>query len=140
MTRHEVLEFLRRQRFGVQASVSASGAPQAAVVGFTLSDAFELFFDTLDDSRKNQNLMQNPKCAFVVWEGERTVQLEGLADHPEGAELERLKQLYFATFPDGPSRRAWPHICYVRVRPSWVRYSDFGGASPEISVFEDFSW
>ena len=29
-------------------------------------------------------------------------QLEGVADEPGGAELERLKAVYFAAFPDGP--------------------------------------
>ena len=42
-----------------------------------------------------------------------------------GLELERLKRDYFAQFPDGPSRQAWPDITYVRVRPTWIRYSDF---------------
>ena len=28
-------------------------------------------------------------------------------------------------FPDGPTRLSWPGIAYFRVRPRWVRYSDF---------------
>jgi hypothetical protein len=36
--------------------VAAGGAPQAAVVGIVVSDALELFFDTLGSTRKMANL------------------------------------------------------------------------------------
>jgi hypothetical protein len=55
-----------------------------------------------------------------------------VADEPAGAELEALQRRYFEQFPDGPSRLAWPGITYFRVRPTWVRYSDFRGAEPRI--------
>jgi hypothetical protein len=42
-----------------------------------------------------------------------------------GAELERLKKVYFAAWPDGVERQSWKDITYVRVRPTWARYSDF---------------
>jgi hypothetical protein len=58
--------------------------------------------------------------------------VEGVADEPAGAELERLKAAYYAVYPDGPSRTGWPGLIYVRVRPTWVRYSDFGRNPPEI--------
>ena len=66
---------------------------------------------------------------------ERTVQYEGVADEPSGGELERLKQIYYAVYPDGPSRLSWPGLTYVRVRPRWIRYSDFGQATPLIVEF-----
>src|SRR5262245_11621999 len=91
----ELLAFLRRHRLAVQASVSASGGPQAAVVGFVVSDAFEFVFDTLSSSRKGANLRRDQRAALVVgWDEEQTVQVEGVADEPRGAELARLKELY----------------------------------------------
>jgi hypothetical protein len=60
------------------------------------------------------------------------VQYEGLADEPGGEELARCKALYFARFPDGPTREGWPGITYFRVRPTWVRYSDFRGPEPRV--------
>ena len=47
MTRAELVQFLRRYRLAVQASVAPGGAPQAAVVGFGVSDACEIVFDTV---------------------------------------------------------------------------------------------
>ena len=83
-----------------------------------VSDACELFFDTLASSRKCANLQANPHVAFVLgWDDAQTVQLEGVADEPTGDELERLKALYFARFPDGRDREAAGGVAYFRVRP-----------------------
>src|SRR6478609_1170898 len=102
ISRDQLLAFMRQERYAVQASVAADGAPQAALVGVVVSDDFELFFDTLGTSRKATNVRRNPAVAFVLGptdaEAVRTVQFEGVADEPEGAELERLRELYFTTF------------------------------------------
>lgn len=133
MNAAELLAFLRRHRYCVEASVSDSGAPQAAVVGAAISDALEIVFDTLGTTRKMQNLRRDPRIALVFgWDEEQTVQLEGVADEPTGEELARLKAIYLAKFPDGVARESWKDITYVRVRPTWARYSDFradGGVS-----------
>jgi general stress protein 26 len=136
ISRDQLLAFMRQERYAVQASVAADGAPQAALVGVVVTDDFELFFDTLGTSRKAANVRRNPAVAFVLGPTDagavRTVQLEGVADEPEGAELERLRELYFTTFPDGRARHNLPDITYVRVRPRWVRYSDFSTAPAAI--------
>jgi pyridoxine/pyridoxamine 5'-phosphate oxidase len=138
MNRAELLIFLRRHRLCVQASVSPAGAPQAAVVGYGVSDALELVFDTLETTRKVQNLRRSPRIALVVgWDGEETVQIEGVADEPQGADRERLQRVYFQAYPDGQSRQAWKGITYVRVSPTWARYSDFRGTRPEIVEFSE---
>lgn len=136
MTPRALLHFLRSHRLAVQASVSETVAPQAAVVGFAISDQFEIVFDTLASTRKAQNIRRNPKLAFVIGglkkADERTVQYEGIADEPVGEELEQLKQIYYAVFPDGPSRSSWLGLIYVRVKPTWLRYSDYNSDPPEI--------
>ena len=125
MRRDELLAFLRKQRLCVQSSISASGAPQAAVVGFAVTDDLEIVFDTLVTTRKVANLRRDARMALVIGWDEETVQLEGSADEPAGAELERLKACYFTAHPSGVERQSWSGITYVRVRPSWLRYSDF---------------
>jgi general stress protein 26 len=143
VTKSELLQFMRRHRLAVQASVSRECAPQSAVVGIAVTDALELVFDTMDSTRKSANLRRNSRIAFVIGgltEGdERTAQYEGIADEPSGAELERVKAAYFDVWPDGRSRTTWPGLVYVRVRPTWIRYSDFTGDSPRIVEFDGAS-
>ena len=132
MTRPDLLAFMRQERYAVQASTSPAGAAQAAIIGIVVSDEFEVFFDTIATSRKAVNLRHNPLAAFVIGpalaNSARTVQFEGVADEPTGPELE----LYFRTFPDGKARQSWPGLIYFRVRPTWIRYSNFAVNPPEI--------
>jgi hypothetical protein len=138
MTRSDLLDFMRQEKYAVQAT-SASAGLQAAVVGIVVSDAFEIFFDTLDTTRKARNLRLDPRIAFVVGgtgsKDERTVQCHGLVDEPTGADLTRLKQLYFSRFPDGPGRESWEGITYFRARPTWLRFSDYSREPPLIVEF-----
>jgi general stress protein 26 len=139
MSSPRLLEFIRSHRLAVQASGSAAGKPQAAIVGFAITDRFEIVFDTLQTTRKVQNLRSNRHIALVIggWASgdERTVQYEGEADEPSEAELDRLKQVYFSVWPDGPTRAGWPGLTYIRVMPKWVRYSDYNQTPPEIVEF-----
>ena len=129
---NELVTLLRRFRTGVVSTVSAAGAPQAAVVGLAIGDELELVFDTLSTTRKYANLVREPRVAVVMGEGELTVQLEGRADVPAGAELARVQAIYFAAWPDGRERAAWANITGVRIRPTWLRVSDFAATPPSI--------
>jgi PPOX class probable F420-dependent enzyme len=132
MTRYELVQFLRRYKLAVQASVAPGGAPQAAVVGFAVSDDLEIVFDTMETTRKYRNLRADPRIALAIgWDDEITAQIEGVADFPAGEELERVREDYFVAYPEGRDRLAWPGITHVRVRPTWIRYSDFTKDPPQ---------
>ena len=136
MTPRELLAFMRTHRFAVEASCAPAGAAQAALVGIAVTDALEIVFDTLDTTRKAANLRAAPRTAFVLGGSdagdERTLQFEGIADEPVGPDLDRIKTAYFAAWPDGPSRASWPGLTYFRVRPTWIRFSDFNEVPPRI--------
>lgn len=133
MHEDELIRFLRQHKLAVQASVTSLGAPQAAVVGFAVSDELEIIFDTVQSSRKFENLAANPRIALVIgWDHDITAQIEGVVDFPEGEELERVRACYFVAYPDGRDRLAWTGIAHARVRPTWVRFSDFTRDPPRI--------
>ena len=107
------------------------------MVGIAVTPDLEIVFDTLDSSRKCQNLRKRPHIAFVIgWDEEITVQYEGIADEPSGSERDRIREAYFAVYPDGRDRLNWAGITHFRVRPIWARYSDFrpGGGIIEFTV------
>ena len=132
MTPASLLPFLRRHRLALVSTVR-DGAPQAAVVGFAVTDTLDIIFDTLSTSRKYANIIADPRVALVIgWDAEQTVQVEGLADVPDGDKLTAYKEAYFAVWPDGRERERWPHIAWVRVRPRWLRFSDFSQAPSRI--------
>ena len=126
VSKQELYDFIKARSLAVLATVSGDGAPEAALVGIAVTPDLELIFDTLDATRKFPNLQRDPRIAFVIgWDTEETLQYEGVADQPEGEELERLKDIYFAAVPDGRDRQDWPGLTYVRVKPRWVRFSSY---------------
>ncbi|HEY6412691.1 MAG TPA: pyridoxamine 5'-phosphate oxidase family protein [Edaphobacter sp.] len=133
MDKASIYKFMKRYRYGVVSSIAANGVAQSALVGIAITPGLEIVFDTLNSSRKYKNLVQRPSCSFVVgWSGEKTVQYEGIAAEPKGAELERFQEVYFAVWPEGLAHLSWPGIAYLVARPTWVRYSDYDQNPPLI--------
>jgi len=90
MDQKAIHSFMSGFRYGVVSSIAADGSPQSALVGIAVTPQLEIIFDTVKSSRKYPNLIARPRCSLVVgWGGEQTVQYEGLAAEPAGAELER---------------------------------------------------
>ena len=136
MTLEEVFDIAKRKRFLVVATVNESGAPEAALMGFALTQAKEVVFDTLASSRKAVNLARNPAAALVIgWDDNVSLQIEGLARRPIGDDLASAKTAYFREWPDGRAREAWPDIAYVVVKPKWIRYSNYAVGPPVVEEF-----
>jgi hypothetical protein len=139
LTRAELLAFLRRHRYAVQATVSSVTGAQAAVVGIAVADNFDIVFDTIDSSRKARNLVHDQRVAMVIGGlepgEEETVQLEGVAERLASADKRVVEELYFRVFPDGRDRLSWQGIMHIRVRPHWLRYSDFRAGQASVLEF-----
>jgi pyridoxine/pyridoxamine 5'-phosphate oxidase len=137
MTKAELYEFMSSHKLGVLGYLSPQGTPRSALVGIAVTHDLDIVFDTVSSSRKFACLEANPAASFAIgWAGEVTVQLEGQAFQPAGAELARYQQVYFGAWPDGPDRLNWPGIAYFVVRPRWIRYSDY---DQRPALIEEFS-
>jgi general stress protein 26 len=136
MNLRDLYSFMAQFRLGVLSSVSASGAPQSALMGIAITPDLEIVFDTLQSSRKYANLSARPACSFVVgWSGEQTVQFEGIAAEVTGSERQRYLETYFTVWPEGRAHLEWPQITYIAVWPLWVRYSNYEQRPPLIEEF-----
>ena len=133
MEKSALYSVMTRSRYGVISSIASGGTPQSALVGVATTPDLEIVFDTLKTTRKYANLVERPMCSFVLWwSGEQTVQLDGIAIEPQGAALDRYREVYFAAWPGGPARLAWPGLVHLVVQPRWIRYSDFDQSPPLI--------
>ena len=136
MKLEEVFGIVRQKRLAVVSTVQDSGAPEAALVGFALTERNEVVFDTLGSSRKAANLARRAATALVIgWDNDITVQIEGDARRPQGDDLAYAKAAYYREWPDGRARENWPDIAYIVVKPRWFRYANYAGAP----VIEEFS-
>lgn len=135
MTEADLYAFAGCHRLGVLAT-SGENAPESALMGLAVTPQLEIVFDTVRTSRKYPNLIARPACSFVIgWSGEQTMQYEGNAEELNPPSLAQYQDVYFRIWPDGRSRMNWPGIVYFVVRPSWIRYSDFGQSPPLIREF-----
>lgn len=133
MDKSAIYTFMAGCRRGVLSSTSTNGNPQSALMGIATTPALEIIFDTKRSSRKYANLIQRPSCSFVVgWDGEQTVQYEGIAVEPQGEELRNCLETYFAVWPGGRTRMNSPGITFFVVRPTWLRYCDYDQSPPVI--------
>lgn len=136
MNKARLLDFLTRNKLGVLSTIGRQREPQSALVGIAVTPELEIIFDTVSRSRKFANLTRDQRAAFVIgWDGEVTVQFEGVAKQVSSTELGRYHEIYFQAFPDGPARLKWEGITYYVVAPKWIRYSDFNQSPPEIEEF-----
>ncbi len=113
----------------------ALGAPESAVVGFAATLALELVFDTLDTTRKIANIPARSKRLGSDRHGTMTALCNTKAPptNPHGRGFsERVRSVYSEAFPDGPERLKWKGITYVRIRPSWLRFTSY--TEPEQNV------
>ncbi len=131
----DFLRLMRGHPLAVVSTVDPSGQPQGALIGVATTDAFDVIFDTVTTSRKHANLLADPRVAVTFADAhETTLQLEGRAwpvstSAPgDGA----YREAYFAAWPDGRARLAWPTLALWRIEPLWLRYSDFA-AGPIIA-------
>ena len=78
MTLEEVFDIARSKRYLVVSTVNEFRAPEAALMGFALTQAKEIVFDTLSTSRKAVNLERDPAAALVIgWDDNMSLQIEG---------------------------------------------------------------
>lgn len=134
MNRNQLVTFIRQRGLAVIATRGADGGPQAALVGVAATNRAEIIFDTSVRSRKYGNIQDCPRVAVVIgWDDEITVQCEGTADILIGRERERCLSAYFDQYPAGRERAQDPDIAHVRVRPGWVRHSDY---RPDFNIHE----
>ena len=122
----ELYTFLNAHKLAVLSTSASNGDPQSALVGIAVSLRLQIIFDTVKSSRKYPNLKADPRVSFVIgWEGEITVQYEGIAAEPQGEALGQAQAIYFETWPEGVERKKWSGITWFLVNPLWIRYSDF---------------
>ncbi len=124
--RESFVSYVRSRRSGVLASLGPDGGPQAAYLAVTATDAGEVVLDARASSRKVANLSRDPRVALTVGGADgTTLQLQGVADVPVGADRERCAAAYAATFPQFATSLDDPGIVVVRVAVTWARYGDF---------------
>lgn len=132
--KHAALEFLASKRTGVLSTLSADDAPRARLVYYSHDEAFNIYFLTLANTRKADDLRHSKKVAFTVADEvePRTVQIEGTAEDITNAPAEdavietlfhnlQMNAKYYAPL----ARFDRGDVRFFRIAPAFVRFGDF---------------
>lgn len=120
-----ILDFLKKHSLCVLATTDSSGKPEAAIIQFLETNAFELIFETLRTNRKVKNLLKNHNVAVVFGgDGNKTVQYEGTAKRLSAEEFSRWEDAYLSKYPKSGKWIRSPDITYFKIEPKWIRYYD----------------
>ena len=132
--RDDALSFLLQGETGVLATVSREGTSRARLVYYTADDAFNVYFITLANTRKMDDLAVHPEVSFVVSETDipHTLQIEGtVTDLTETATNDPLLVNFMNMLASKKSYGVpLAHldtgvIRFFKLTPTWVRWGDF---------------
>lgn len=125
--RKACLQFLKDNEFGVVATITRNGLPQAATITYIVDDDFTIYFSTRRDTRKYENLEFHSVIAMVVGAGpiSTSVQLEGNAKRLEGKEQEEAmkrflvgRESYYRIFLKMPGY----DFATFKITTTWMRF------------------
>ena len=130
----KILQLLRSQTHAVIATVNHENKPEAAFIGFAEAEDLTLIFGTETTMRKFKNIKVNPYVALTITDPEKriTVQYEGIASVLEDEERKKYKELYFRKTPSSQKYEGNLYQIYMKVIPTWIRYSDLNAEPDEI--------
>jgi general stress protein 26 len=132
--RGDALSFLVNHMLGVLATISDEGTPRARTIYYTCDDSFNIYFITLANTRKAQDIQKNPHAAFVVSEQDipRTIQVEGtISDLTDTATIDPVLSDFVEvlmsqkTYGIPLTRFDTSVLKFFKLTPTWVRWGDF---------------
>lgn len=119
--------YINEFRCGVLSTADKEHGPEAAFINLAVTPDLAIVFETLITSRKYRNLQTDPRAALVIGgQGKTTLQIEGFVDELVEVDLDEAIALYYDACPQNLGHRNWPGLTYLRFRPHWIRYSDYG--------------
>lgn len=135
--KNKILSFLQSCPMASISTISADGTPQSAVVAFAQTTDFEIVFETFFDTRKYANLIRNPHVAIATGFSPTlhiTFQYEGIVKEMKTSEDVRWCKVQFKKkdTPCSDEFLGHPKVTFWKVKPIWLRYSDYIGPVPVI--------
>lgn len=118
--------FLTSQMLCVVSTVNADGTPESALVAFSESSDLEITIGTFNDTRKFANILRNPHVACVIGTTDQTLQLEGIARIANDEEIDHCRIQHTQKNPASAKYVHDPKQRFVIVKPTWLRYTDYG--------------
>ena len=135
----EVLNLLKAERVGALSVLLPDGNLHSAALhfSFVVSSGLTIYFSTQNTSRKAEfsKSSKSTKGSFVIGFSEeawKTFQADGEVFVVEGDELIAAKSIHYEKNPGSKKYADDPETMFLKLVPSWWRYSDLSIYPPKI--------
>ncbi len=119
--------FLKNETYCVISTVTSESHSESAFVAFSENNDLEIMIGTSKKSRKFRNIVHNPAVSIVFgFDGEKTLQYEGVARVPNEEELEKRLVSHFRKHPGATKYQDDLNQTYIIIEPRWARISASG--------------
>ena len=127
MDKQKLLSLLKKSSLCVLATANLDGKPEAAVMAYAINSNFEIYMFTEPTTRKWQNILRCPRVALVVGgtNDDPEIQLDGTCVGLTDKERTSIPQYVLSVHPEWKDYFSSPTGEWIKVVPSWARYSDF---------------
>lgn len=127
----------KKPRLTVISTVNKDGKPESALMTYAVleGEALTLILSTRLNTRKWANLKTNKHVSLVFGGGfsDAEVQFEGEAElFEDAASYKILEDVYFEQNPETLQFRGIPELVFLKVKPTWIRFTDYGMNPPVI--------
>jgi len=127
----KICEYLANHYYLNLATISSEGKPMAHTMAY-VSENEIVYLATNKNTRKVQNIMQNPQVAFTVdeddpdWFDMKALQVEGKASIvADENELREVGEIMAAKFPVIADLPPDPDAIMIKIEPEIVYYLDY---------------
>lgn len=129
--KEKIYEYLSDHYYLNLATISPQGRPMAHTMAY-VSEGAVVYMATNKNTRKVQNIMQNPYVAYTVdeddpdWFNMQALQIEGRASIIEDEEeLREVGEILAAKFPIAADMPPDPDSIMIKIEPEVVYYLDY---------------
>jgi general stress protein 26 len=142
----DALAFLKAHKTGVLATLSPEHTPHARLVYYASDDSFKIYFLTLSNTHKAEDISRDAHAAFVVATEEvpQELQMSGtIEDLTDSAILDPVVSELFANLKSNEmygapvTRFDAAKILFYCFTPSLIRWGDFTSGHTSDEVFTD---
>jgi general stress protein 26 len=121
------------QPLGAVSTLGSNSQPQSASVYYVSDSDLNFYFLTRTESRKYENIVKNPRVAFVVTSERppKTIQIEGTASQmvdeieADGMYTKLVSQAIESSLIPPISQLREGAVVFMKITPVWIRCGDF---------------
>lgn len=141
-----LIDYLKAHEAAELATVTPNGKPYLTAIFYYVNSKLEIFFVTLSETKKFNNIQKCPDVAFSVTDIDRlrSFELQGVVSEVLDP-AQRMSMIEELAVVQARNKAGWPPpilklhkggLKLMCITPTWIRFSDFKSTKEDHILFE----